>query len=186
MRARVRTTLRMYVPIPKEPTRRMSMATRTDQSFAADERGWTQITSDPHRCIVARAPFGVERELVAEAEHLFADARERGGVGAVVQRFGDPAADLLHLRFLHAARGDSGRADADAARLHRRIGVEWDRVLVDGDAGLAERLLGFGAEHAFGEDVHEHEVRVGAAGDDSEAFLGERLREDFGVGHDLA
>src|SRR4051812_3027617 len=99
-------------------------------------------------CVVPGTALGVERELVAEAEHLLADAGERGGVRAMVERFRDPPTDLLHLRFFHAARGDGGRADTDAARLHRRIGVERDGVLVDGDAGVAERLLGFGAEHA--------------------------------------
>src|SRR5579864_1009132 len=82
-------------------------------------------------------PLGVEWKVFAEVEHLLADFGERGRVSALVQHLGDPAADLFHLRFFHAARGERGRADAYARGLKRRISVERNRVLVDGDAGLA-------------------------------------------------
>ena len=42
----------------------------------------------------------------------------------------------------HAARRHRRRADADAAGHHRRIRIERDGVLVDRDAGLAERRFG--------------------------------------------
>jgi hypothetical protein len=35
------------------------------------------------------------------------------------------------------------------------------------------------------EDIDQHQVRVGAAGDDAEAFVGQRLRQHLGVGDDL-
>ena len=41
------------------------------------------------------------------------------------------------------------------------------------------------AEHAFGEYVDQHEVRVGSAGDDAEAFGSQGFRQNFGVGDDL-
>ncbi len=110
---------------------------------------------------------------------------EHGFVGAVVQRLGDPLANLPHLGLLHAARGQRRSADADAAGLHRRIGVERDGVLVHRDACVVQRVLGFAAQHALGENIDQHEVRVGAAGNDAEAFVGQRLRQDFGVGDDL-
>jgi hypothetical protein len=49
---------------------------------------------------------------------------------------GDEFADRVHLGLAHAPAGDGGRADADAAGDHRRVPVERDRVLVDGDARL--------------------------------------------------
>ena len=70
----------------------------------------------------------------------------------------------------------AGRADADAARDHRRILIERNRVLVDGDAGLAERRLGDLAGEPFREDVDEHQVIVGAAADEPEARGRQRLR----------
>ena len=53
----------------------------------------------------------------------------------------DELGDRVHLGLAHAAGGDRRRADADAARDHRRVLIEGDRVLVDRDAGLAERGL---------------------------------------------
>ena len=56
-----------------------------------------------------------------------------------------------------------------AAGHHRRIGVEGNRVLVDRDAGAAERGLGDLAGEALREDVDQHQVVVGAAADHAEA-----------------
>ncbi len=87
----------------------------------------------------------------------------------VFERARDELADDVHLGFAHAARGDRRRADADAARDHRRILIEGDGVLVDRDAGLAERGLGDLAGDALREHVDEHQVVVGAAADQPEA-----------------
>src|SRR5689334_21774853 len=91
----------------------------------------------------------VERKRFAQFEHLALDAVESIGLGAMLERFGDPGADLQHLRLFHASRSDGRRTDADAAGLERWIGVERDGVLVDGDAGESEGLFGFTAEHAL-------------------------------------
>ena len=89
-------------------------------------------------------------------------------------------ADLPHFLFFHAARGERRGADADAARLHRRVGVKRDGVLVHRDSGLAQGFFGFAAEHALAEDIDQHQVSIRSAGDDAEA-LGRQ-----GLGHDLA
>ncbi len=91
----------------------------------------------------------------------------------------------VHLGLAHAAGGHRRRADADAARDHRRILIERNRVLVDRDAGLAERRLGHLARDAFREHVHEHQVVVGAAADEAESRSDQRAREPLRVGHDL-
>jgi len=55
----------------------------------------------------------------------------------------DAGGDLIHVGFEEAARGDGGRAEADARRLWNgdRVVVR-DGVLVAGDVGAIERLLG--------------------------------------------
>src|ERR1017187_4920004 len=67
------------------------------------------------------------------------------------------------------ARGHGGAAETNAAGIERRIHVERNGVLVDGDAGAVERGLGLFAANAFGENIHQHQMRVGAVGDDVEA-----------------
>ena len=59
------------------------------------------------------------------------------------------------------------------------------RVLVDRDARAVERVFGFLAAHAFREDVDQQQVRVGAAGNDAEAFGLHARRERLRVGDHL-
>jgi hypothetical protein len=92
---------------------------------------------------------------------------------------------LIHLRFAHAARGDGRRADTDAAGDHRRILVERDRVLVHGDARLAERRFGDFPGQTLGEHVDEHEMVVGAAAHEAKPVAAQRGRKSCGVGDNL-
>ena len=48
-----------------------------------------------------------------------------------------------------------------------------------------KRGLGLASEHALGEDIDEHEVGIGASGDDAETIAGEFLSEHLGVADDL-
>ena len=41
----------------------------------------------------------------------------------------------------------------------------------------SQRVLGLAAQHALGEHIDQHQVRVGAAGDDAEALVHQRLRQ---------
>ena len=79
----------------------------------------------------------------------------------------------------------AGRANANPARLHRRIRIERNRILIHRDASLAERFLRLAAQHALGEYIDQHEVRVRSAGDDAIPVGRERLGHHLGIGHDL-
>ena len=92
---------------------------------------------------------------------------------------------MPHFAFFHAARRQGRRANADAARFHGWVSVERNGVLVDGDARLVQRFLRLASQHAFGKDIDQHEMRVGAAGNDAEAFRRQRISQYFRVGHDL-
>src|SRR5690242_12465474 len=109
------------------------------------------------------------------------DAAPGGGLHAVVtgraQDLADDAGHLLHLRLVHAERGRAGRPHADAAGGERRQRVERDGVLVQRDADVVARGLGVGAGDVERPQVDQREVRVGAAGDDPQALLGEAGRE---------
>ena len=96
-----------------------------------------------------------------------------------VEHVGDHVGDVAELGFAEASGGARRRADADSAGLHRRQRVERDAVLVAGDAGVLEALVGILAGQAERPKVDQREMRVGAAGDEVGAALlqavGERL-----------
>src|ERR1035441_4546920 len=131
------------------------------------------------------APPGIERKLIGKLGHFSANALKSCIVVAQLQGFADPGGDDAHFRLLHAASGERRRAYANARGLERRIDVVRNGVLVDGDAGLAKSEFGLGAENSLLEYVDEHEVVVGASGDDAETGLLEALRQNLGVGDDL-
>src|SRR5580658_7548366 len=109
--------LRVYVPRPKSPARRISIATR-----------------------IAPAPL-VERETRGEFGDFGAHALFALCVAQMLQDFGDPLRDRLHLGLAHAARGDGGSAHANSAGHHRWRRIEWDRIFVHGDSRAIERRL---------------------------------------------
>ena len=128
----------------------------------------------------------IQREFFRDSGDFAAHALFDGGVAQVSEYFGDPSGDLFHFRLAHAARGDGGAAYADAAGFHRRQGIEGDRVLVDGHAGAFEREFGVTPGDSARVHVHEHEVIIGAASNDTESALGETGGESFGIRHHLA
>src|SRR6185437_11665237 len=89
------------------------------------------------------APPRVERKTISQFRYFAANVLECGIVVALFESLSNPRSDNAHLRFLHAARGKCRRADANARRLQRRIGVVGNRILVDRDAGFAQSELGF-------------------------------------------
>src|SRR5690606_2066329 len=73
----------------------------------------------------------------------------------------------------------------DAARDEGLLGVVRNGVLVDGDVCLAQRNFGILAGNALGAQVDQHDVAFGAAGDDPQTALDQRLGQHLGVLHDL-
>ena len=52
-------------------------------------------------------------------------------------------------------------------------------------AASPKSFFRFAAQHALGEHIDQHQVRVGAAGNNAEAFAGKRFGQHFGIGDDL-
>jgi hypothetical protein len=97
-------------------------------------------------------------------------------IGAVLDGFLDQVGDVEHLVLLHAAGGDGGRAEADAAGLEGALRVEGNRVLVHRDAGLVEHFRNFLAGDVLRLEIDEHEMVIGRAGDDAENRFSSSLR----------
>ena len=66
-----------------------------------------------------------------------------------------------------------------------RIGVVGNGVLVYRDAGLVQGVLGFAAQHPLGENIDQHQVGVGAAGDDAVAFSHQGFRQGLRIHYHL-
>src|SRR5215470_17671921 len=85
-----------------------------------------------------------------------------------IKHLDDQLAHLLELGNAEAAGGAGGSAEAYPRRHRRLLRIERDAVLVAGDARAAQRPLRDPARHALGPQVDQHEVRIGATGDDVE------------------
>jgi hypothetical protein len=100
-----------------------------------------------------RSPPAVERESGGEIFNALAHIGN-GFLGIYIpEDVRDAARHFLHFPFAEAAGSDGRTAQPDAARVHRRVGIERDGVLVDRDARGVERILRLSAFHAFGEHV---------------------------------
>src|SRR5215831_4985284 len=105
----------------------------------------------------------VEWESFGERGDLAANLRRNVFRSDVPQHFGDQLGHRAHLWLAESARGDGGRTEAHAARIHRRIGVERDRVAVGGDARVLERGLRFLPPDPLREHVNQEQMRIRAA-----------------------
>ena len=117
-----------------------------------------------------------EGEAAGEGAHFFADGGDGCGIGGMAEGLVQVVADFHHLFLHHAAGGDGGGADADAAAFEDGDGIEGDGVFVRGDAGVVEQLLGVFAGEVVRTQVDEHEVVIGAAADEAVAVVGRAAR----------
>ncbi len=97
----------------------------------------------------------------------------------------DHFSDLDHLRFLHTPCGDRRCPDTYTGRHERLLRIEGNGVFVDGHSSAIKCLLYRLAGNAGPDERNQHEVRVGATGDNVVATQLEALRHCLGVGHDL-
>ena len=103
----------------------------------------------------------------------------------MLENGGNPRAELLHFRFFHAAGCDGCRADPDAGRDERTLGIKRDGVLVADDTCIVQRRRCHLARDARSLDINEEKVIVGAAGDQTEPFILQHLGKRLGVGNNL-
>ena len=79
--------------------------------------------------------------LQAKRFHFFLDLLDLFGILRMGNGSIDPGRDFNHVFFFQAARGDRGRADADAARNKWLLRIERDGIFVHGDPGVVEQLF---------------------------------------------
>src|SRR6185295_14727438 len=137
------------------------------------------------RAIGALPAAEIQRKFGGKIRHFGANAILHRGIAEMTKNFADPSSDAFHLWFAHSARGYGGTAHADAARRHRRRGIEWDGILVNGDACAIERRLRVLPRQAARIQVNHEQVIVGAAGNDAKALPGNSRRQRASVGHYL-
>ena len=115
--------------------------------------------------------------------HLLLDRRLDQRRGAVlrlrhrVEHLGDELPDLAELGDAETARRAGRRAEPDAGGHERLFRIERNAVLVAGEPGADQRLLRDVALHALRPEIDQHQMVVGAAGDDVEAAALQRRRK---------
>src|SRR5579885_1723882 len=147
-------------------TRRRRM---TDESSVGRE-SFTWVSRLPQ--LGQRILSLVDRESAYQTFDLVAHARFglcvllRPAVRQRVKHFGDQIADLPEFGDAEAARRARRRAKADTRRYGRLLRIIGNAVFVAGDMGAAERELRHLPGQIFAPQIDQHQMRVGAAGDD--------------------
>ena len=98
----------------------------------------------------------------------------------------DELGDLVELVLAEAAGGERRGAETDAGGVPGAVGVGGDRVAVGDHAGVEQGRLGLTTGEAERADVEQHEVVVGAAGDQLGAARQEAVGQRLGVVGDAA
>src|ERR1700686_3933772 len=116
----------------------------------------------------------VNREAPGELRHLLPHALFRDGIADMPQYLGDPFADLLHFRFVHATRGYRRAAQADSPGFHWRQRVKRNSVLVYGDARAVQSFFRIATGQAARMKLDQKKMVVRSSGHDAESLLRHR------------
>src|SRR5580704_11113241 len=121
--------------------------------------------------VVSRGKWKAGTERVHFGTHLFLDlgVADRAVVGDTVEHVGNQVTDLAEFGRAEAARRAGRRAEPYPRGDRVFLGVARNAVLVDGDAGAVEHLLGRHAGRLLGSQIDQHDVAVGTARDDLQA-----------------
>src|SRR5215472_8551391 len=141
--------------------------------------------------LVLGAGFVIDRETGTEFAHICAHSYLSYGVTRrlqcqCAQHLDDVPRDSAKLVRTETACRRRGRAEPNPGSHRRLLRVERNAVLVAGDAGTLETRLGVLPGHTERPQIDQHQMRVGAAGNDFEPRLGEGRRQDLGVRDDGA
>ena len=98
--------------------------------------------------------------------------REHGGITREHAAV-DELRHLIEVRLIKATRRQRRRADTDASRDEGTL-VARDRVLVDRDRDHLQNTLDARAINAIRPQVNQHQMVLGAAGDEAVAAVGHR------------
>src|SRR2546423_8683887 len=120
---------------------------------------------------LARSEPRIDREPLTVCAYLLSAHRLHRGVRLAirpesVQHLDDELAHLPELRLAEAPRRRGGAAEPDAGGHRRLLGIEGNAVLVAGDAGALECLLGDAAGQLFRPEIDQHQVAVGTTRND--------------------
>src|SRR5688572_11458872 len=130
--------------------------------------------------LVDREPLAERRD--AALDRSYRRFMVRAAFGEAVEYVADEVPDFLELADAEPARGPGRRAETDARGDGGPLRVERHAVLVAGDPRTLERLLGLVALHPLGAEIDQHQVVVGAAGNDGAAALLHHVGQRLGVG----
>src|SRR2546429_1300833 len=143
----------------------MNSPSRPTRESTTRSSVWPQNGHFTGRVPLSGAPLRVEREAVRQLLDLVADRGFHGYRPDLRQRAIDQARDLGHLRLAHPARGDGGRAEADAARGQPAPPLLGGRVLVSRGPPPGERLPGPLSPSPPAPEIDPDEIGVRAAPD---------------------
>src|SRR6266853_2025011 len=133
----------------------------------------------------ARLRRAVYREAAAQFGHFHRHALDDFIVVRSVKNVRDELAEMRGFGLPTAARSHGRRADADAARHERLLGIVRYRVLVDRDVRPAERVLGVAARDVLRAKVDQQHVAVRAARNDAHPARLQGLGQGSCVGNHL-